>query len=648
MQNQQQVSKSAKRLRDMYEIYAKMLAVENIKIVFDATIKSPANFDIPNRILRISPIVQAQEHLIPGIIVHEVGHALFSVLTPAEAKKLHKISKLLNIIDDGYQERKMCKKYPNGKKHLLAVFNHFFVTDVDETVYASGNKIVDIVNTLNFNCKGIKHGQIRQYPAYVEQSDIALLRQGELIDLPSFLDRHYFAEVLAKALLKYGEIKEDENDAHSSGGTEESDEGGEEGEDGGIEEEADDGEEEGEEPSSGTKPSSSGNSSLLDDILEREKKKLNDHHSKIKMDKTTGNSIHELLTGKELVDLFPPVDFSKENRGSVTDVFAWPQNHAGRDLYASHKKEAKKIGQQIYTRFNQRVQASNFANSKFAKSGTLDSERAALYLVDDDIFVKELITPNVQNHAYAVVLDWSGSMRSSIPALCLRVMELAEFAKLANIEVEVYLYTTCDLDNSTEVAKKRRPNTAFSDSLFIKIINTRESTGLDFDLRMRDFWYLCNTRKLQTIPPGNDSLRHELGKLGFCGTNILEGLMLGHHALSKMTADKKTCFVLSDGDDCGFQHYSAHTYTQLAIFVGGADVSRYDNADIRVNSASAVADVYRALGHKTVGIAWNTSTETLEKYCQPVISATDSSANGSDVYNRADNVFISQIVQSLL
>jgi hypothetical protein len=661
-----QLSKSALLLRDTYEIYAKMLAVENIKVVFDEAISAPAQFDILNRILYISPVHSAQAHLIPGLVIHEVGHALFSVLSDAEIKKLKSISKLLNIIDDGYQERMTCKKYAGAKKHLFTIFDEFFIKTGDGP-YNTQNKLINIVNTLNYNCKGFKHGYYREYPKYVLPEDLELLRQGEMITEPSLMERNEFQKVLAKALKKYGEMPPEDTDL-GQGKSGEPGEGGEQGDDAEL---MDDGEEsdgggdgddndsddddQDEDDQPKQKGNSSGKNSEKDPVeeeLAKNSKMLNDHHDKIKQNMNKSSS-YELPTGQELMDRSQVVDLYVKG-GHVDTAMADVRNAQLAQKYAAVLKEAKRVAGRIVTKFNMRAAAKNYANAQFKKSGSLDPERCALYQVYDDVFIKNAIEDNQQNHAYSIMLDWSGSMDASIYALALRIMELTYFAKATGIEIEVWLYTT-----TGAVTPKANPpgNVAYCNSKFIKILNTKKCSPVELDQRVKQLWLLAHEIGSTTAPKivGSDAA-NALRNHGTNGTNILEGIILGHHVLHQMEADVKTCFILSDGGDTySFDNYWNGSKKRMdrsghggKIYVGGFDVDfLFNYGQTRTNATAALTDLWLSAGQRTTAIAWNTSGTPMTRYAQTVVEGKSPYTNKAD-YIHADNIFVDEIVKNLL
>jgi hypothetical protein len=647
----QKISKHAILLRDTYEIYAKMLAIENIRVVYDESISSPAQFDLVGRVLYISPTHHGDEHLVPGLVVHEVGHAVFSILTPEEAKHLKKISRLLNIIDDGYQERQMCKKYPNCKKHLRTVFDYFFTKEVSVDTYQNKNKLISIVNTLNHNCKGFKHGHYKKYGDYVLPEDLLLLQEAEMININSLVGRDVFAKKLAKALEKYGEMKNEDTDLDKNSNSSKTTGSSDISEDDGDQDDTDSDSDE-KQHGDGDGGDNSEKPDEIDDELEKNKHLLNDHHEKLPQT-LNGKKSFELPSGQELFNISEVSDLYKKD-SPITAALTEIPNQDMVDDFNTCLKEAKKIANRIFTKFNMRVQASNYANSQFTKSGMLDPERAALYQVCDDVFMKTAIDQNQPNHAYTVMLDWSGSMDSSVYPLMLRIMELAYFAKSADIEIEVWLYTSSDSISELSTIKN---NIAVSSSKFIKILNTKKHNATELDMRIKHFWFLASHIGSYTSTcKGAGVLSHFLN-FQTSGTTILEGLMFGHHVLSTMVAEKKTCFMLTDGQDttCFDVLYDAaskkRTNTIGKVYLNGFDVSSlHPSNNVRTSATSAVSEMYASVNQKTVGVAWNTNPSSLKAYCDAVIVSNTPRKNTKTdgPYVNADNIFIDEIVKNLL
>ena len=177
-----------------------LMAAENLRVVFDANMKAPAHIDLRRRIVRIARLVSGQQHLIKGLLVHEIGHARYT-------KGNEPVDHVLNIVEDGYIERMISKKYPGGKKHLKVVFDHFFSEEfVKEYCGEKMNLLTRTLNIMNYNCKGIKFGKRIPYPTELPAEMIKFFEQEvEMCILPTLTERDAIAKKVKKLLKEFRE-----------------------------------------------------------------------------------------------------------------------------------------------------------------------------------------------------------------------------------------------------------------------------------------------------------------------------------------------------------------------------------------------------------------------------------------------------------
>jgi hypothetical protein len=91
--------------QNTFDILTKIITNDNINVVItsDAQITKTGCADIENSVLYVSQLIADQQHLMPGLILHEIGHFKY---TPNEY-----IDIVLNIIEDGFIERKIAGDY---------------------------------------------------------------------------------------------------------------------------------------------------------------------------------------------------------------------------------------------------------------------------------------------------------------------------------------------------------------------------------------------------------------------------------------------------------------------------------------------------------------------------------------------------------
>lgn len=609
----QKITKTQALMRDAFSIFAQMLAVENIKIVFTDQLSAPANFDLVSRVLKIAPLEEDQTFLIPGLTIHEVGHALFSTLTPDEQSKLQSITKVLNIIEDGYQERMMCKKFIGAKKHLYTIFEHFFLKDM--SIYDNENKVIEILNILNHNCKGEKHGYYLNYPSYVNAEDIELLKNAETTILPTIIKRNDLANQVIAMLKKYGTANMSGDSLFSS-----------------EENKGNDGTSDSSSDLSGSKEPqelTDEEKSELDEWLEETVGDgLFDHHQKLKtITKTSGGgnkvafipSLHEILKIAEIRELGQK-EYSLEKDTSAVRV---------------QKKEFLSRARIYASSFLTKANANNYIKTSEFKTGMLDSDSLALYKVKDDIFRRETIEPNQVSHAFVVMVDWSSSMNSTVSKLVKLLSELLYFAKFVNVELEVWLYTT---SHGKNVSGQLTRSVVFNESLFGYVASSKKPLAIENAISA------LLSKNAKAMPMG--------------GTNNQEALLFGHERLSAMKADKKVCMLLTDGDDSGAtriidpsssEAYHSHMKSGDVVYANGVSLGTIPEGYSRTSLTENICMHYRSQGQKTIGIGWDMTDSSsgflaLKRISDSVINIDTSEDKPKSI---TENKFVQELIKNI-
>ena len=108
------------KLSNTKSLLAKLLATENVTVEHG---KFPtASFDVKNRVLRLPIWKEMSGSLYDLMVLHEVGHALW---TPeagwheSASKKGPGFKSFLNVVEDARIERKIKDKYPGGRKSFI-------------------------------------------------------------------------------------------------------------------------------------------------------------------------------------------------------------------------------------------------------------------------------------------------------------------------------------------------------------------------------------------------------------------------------------------------------------------------------------------------------------------------------------------------
>ena len=115
--------------KESKSILAKLLASENLTVEHGKF--NTASFDTKNRVLRLPIWKEMNGSLYDLLVLHEVGHALF---TPEEG--LHDASgygkgfkSYLNVVEDARIERKIKIKYPGGRRSFIKGYSDLMERD---------------------------------------------------------------------------------------------------------------------------------------------------------------------------------------------------------------------------------------------------------------------------------------------------------------------------------------------------------------------------------------------------------------------------------------------------------------------------------------------------------------------------------------
>ena len=96
----------------------------------------------------------------------------------------------------------------------------------------------------------------------------------------------------------------------------------------------------------------------------------------------------------------------------------------------------------IFTQFEMKKQADQYKRIRVHKTGALDTLRLHSYKYEDELFRSISIVTDAKNHGLVFVIDWSGSMSSSMAGTIEQLINLTLFCRKANIPFEVYSLTT--------------------------------------------------------------------------------------------------------------------------------------------------------------------------------------------------------------
>ncbi len=432
------------------DILSKLLATENINLleVNDHT----ASFDITTRTLRIpanSKITDCQKLM---MVLHEVGHALFTTdkyITNIKEYNKANFSGYMNAIEDARIERLIKNKFPGSRKDFVIGYNEFYRDDFFGIASKNINSL-PLIDRINLHCKlGSRIGInfTRQELVFVKQTEFAITEE-QVYDIAK--------KVYEFAANESGQDTSSEQDQGQDEDTSDCDSSIEQDEDSGDQMEQD----------SDSTPDSQDTPSEQDSD-EKAQRSIEDE-DQIAPQAQTQDSFDECLKersgGGFTFKTFDLTALNHINVIPVHEIVADISSVVDFDFrsaeFRKNKIKNSRIVDRMISDFERKKSAEARKLTKVAKSGELDLVKLSEYKLVDDIFKRYTITADVKNHGIVMMLDWSSSMYSSMGSLINQTLILIEFCQRANIKFEVF---------------------AFSDSdymAYVEPINTKFNTGI--------------------------------------------------------------------------------------------------------------------------------------------------------------------------
>lgn len=526
-------------LKFYYDNIIGLLSKESLQLVYTDNLPAPAAIDLRNRILYIHNIDEMDNlDLTLSLIVHEIGHALYTNATPQQLTKMP-MHIIFNIIEDGYIERMVCKKYPGLKSYLYKLFEYYFLGET----YGDGNKVTQICNILNYNCKGIKYYKVLDYPDFVLDEDIDFLKAIELMTDVSYSARYKRFQSLQSMLKKYAEEepqKEKDKCDDNNNDTQTSD--------------TDDTVNGLEDINKSDTESDSSTDVEIEDIFDWLDDNFKDHHAKCGINECDLDDI-SIISGKnsyEIINLEKHFMNTKEIH--IHKIFDKIWNNA-------------KINSQHYiNRFNILKNANNYVKSKDQYKGNIDPLKIFTHKWNDNIFAKTTIEPQQTNHHFIIAIDWSASMQPIVDKLFEQLCDIVHFCIVCEISCEVVLFTT-DIVSATRCRIIQLLDTRTTDVWNIRK-NIQELFKCDAILRTYLLKKCTNDGKTNNVLLSNVKkiLEDNNKKLSahpsfrdntiLNGTSILLTTLWCHEKLALSTAERKSLILLTDGEDSNIDSFN--------------------------------------------------------------------------------------------
>ena len=462
--------------KESKSILAKLLASENLTVEHGKF--NTASFDVKNRVLRLPIWKEMSGTLYDLLVLHEVGHALF---TPAEgfhdAKGYGRgFKSFLNVVEDARIERKIKIKFPGGRRSFIDGYKNLMDRDF------FGVKKIDLselglIDKINLHYKVGDHMNLTfsdEESVFLDRIDKAqtwadvvkicedLYEYAKENESETDMSDHEWDESMMEDDGDWDEdydpsdpsdSEENNEESPSSESNNESEEEkesspGSENSDEENESEENKSEETTEGGSSGQEGGTDGNfnpESKTDNNFRNNEIELVSEEAKpyryINLP-NKANLKHIIIDHSELYKK----NYKKYYSG--TESFNHSNSYSGDEmmtaatkLFKDFRNKNKKIVEYLAKDFEMKKAAKEHSRSATANSGILSSEKLYTYKYNEHIFKKLTITPDGKNHGLIMFVDWSGSMSRNMKGTIEQMMILVMFCRRVNIPFEVYAFS---------------------------------------------------------------------------------------------------------------------------------------------------------------------------------------------------------------
>jgi hypothetical protein len=445
-------------------LLAKLMATENLIVEQKAV--DTAYFDVKNRVL-VLPMLDRNisGYLYDLLVGHEVGHALY---TPEEGlKKAQELGinlSLMNVLEDSRIERKIKHKYPGIRASFIRGYTDLIDRDFFGTAGANLNNL-NFIDKVNLFCKG--------GPALgiiFNEFEKDLLNQIE-----STVTYDDVIEV-AKKVVDYLKLEEEEREKIKKSLPQEPDEDGEEGDDfdnSGYEDsdEASDADEKKpqkpqsipsneDEKEAGDQKDSDGIKSQEPEHAQEPQKELKSHtdesyrENQKKLYQNDGNEYYygNIPDVKLEEALVPYKELWKKYKETYSEMYSY--DNAGIDDVGFRKlrQDSSKVVSYLAKEFEMRKNADQMKRATIAKTGELNMSRIYSYPFSEDLFKKATVVPAGKSHGLVMFIDWSGSMDEHLEGTIKQLINLCLFCKKVSIPFDVYAFST-EYGNACNMSK---------------------------------------------------------------------------------------------------------------------------------------------------------------------------------------------------
>jgi hypothetical protein len=426
------------------DLVSKLLAEENI--VVQRSVVPTASFNIATRTL-ILPIkfnlTETQEMM---LILHEVGHALFTTQKYMEFQDQYPqpgFQKYLNVVEDARIERLVKDRYPGCRKDFFNGYNEFHSSDFFGLRGRDVNSM-NLIDRINLHFKlGTRidvtfNAQERVLVRMVE----AAKTESDVFDAARAIYEFSSRPENQSKSEPHDNLFDEEDDDFDGDLMDETDDDAQ-GEPLSDEEQTDgesDADQDGGAPDdSRSDDQSAEHDGQTDSAPAAPEAETQDNFNNLIEDSVVAENSRFFQADEISCDTFV---FPAAN--VVKYIQSDPDTHSLRDhsKFNEFTLRNDNLVNSMVKEFLMKRAAEQYQRSTVAKSGSLDMNRLSQYRIADNIFRKYNITCDATSHGILVLLDWSDSIHGQLHDLIKQVITVVKFCRKVDIKCEVYAFSS--------------------------------------------------------------------------------------------------------------------------------------------------------------------------------------------------------------
>ena len=256
-------------------------------------------------------------------------------------------------------------------------------------------------------------------------------------------------------------------------------------------------------------------------------------------------------------------------------------------------KDIKKNVNFAVKEFEQRKAATQWQKASTAKTGVIDINKLWSYKTSDDIFLRTTKLADAKNHGMMLIVDYSGSMHSSIRYVLNQVLHTIMFCKAVNIPFEVYGFSTTN-KKLYDSWRKFKDGDIELDDISMPMLCSSSLGKKDFENSIRHMW-----SRIDYDGWGSERFNSKYEDWG--STPLNQSLLVARHLIKKFRVknniEKMNLITFTDGDansmrvmqDPKYAENKFDTYKyhgKIRIFVDG----KYIEAKNRSHMTKAILE----------------------------------------------------------